>query len=282
MTEEFGVIEKMRIESTSAADNYRGLQGYTAGIGDSQLFVMQKAISQNNQGSAESKAKLVEVSYTNTVTEISSDKTNLKHGNDCAYYNGYYYVVTRDNAVIYEFKRSTLNKSREYSCEGLNFSGVSCIAHISGNYFLLGSRRKLAVCEKRITGDTSGKFVAQTLFKLDGDTSDAEITTVNGKGNLTRQGMYVSKSGYLFKAYGQKKTNGQITTNYIAKWELDGTSPKYTGCTLKSMYDHTNTDRFLFEVESISAGSSSMYAAVRIEDNGTADPFKAKLYRITF
>lgn len=98
--------------------------------------------------------------------------------------------------------------------------------------------------------------------------------------------MYVG-DGLLFRAYSQHNVDPnqslEIHTNYIAKWELTGNAPKYTGANLKGIYNNTysKTD-ILFEIESISGvPNDSMYAAVKIASNRTSD-FKAKLYKISF
>ena len=96
LTQEINVIKKMEDakENSEAAKSFRFLEGYTAGSSGNQLFAMLKS----NKTERENESRLVRISGSGT--KISSIKTNLKHANDCTYYNGNYYVVTSKNKEI--------------------------------------------------------------------------------------------------------------------------------------------------------------------------------------
>lgn len=91
--------------------------------------------------------------------------------------------------------------------------------------------------------------------------------------SLTAQGMW-SDGSRIFKAFS-KQENSTIKTNYIGKWELNS----YSSATYIGSYSYTDTSHHLFEIESISATSNQMYAAVKTKKNSDSK-YGAALYRI--
>lgn len=93
------------------------LEGYTAGSSGNQLFVMLKS----NKAEREKESRLVRISGSGT--KISTTKTNLKHANDCTYYN--------DNKIV-AFDENTLLKTHTYEYRGSYLGDkITCISHIS-------------------------------------------------------------------------------------------------------------------------------------------------------
>lgn len=278
LTQEINVIKKMEgaKENSEAAKSFRFLEGYTAGSSGNQLFAMLKS----NKTEHENESRLVRISGSGT--KISTIKTNLKHANDCTYYNGNYYVVTSRNKEIYAFDQNSLLKTHTYEYRGSYLGdAITCISHISDDFFLLGNGNRVAVCRMYTTIDPSltGGFVDETNFTLDKD-SGTNPATLDTETGLTRQGMFVEYD-HLYKVYGKKK-NEEINKNYIAKWSLTGPSPSYTGCTLLGLYDQESSNTKRFEMQSISAiPQKAMYTAVQQIAKGSSE-YEAKLYKVSF
>ena len=278
---EYDIIEKMKNKNSSDAANYRSLSGYTAASDGSQLFVMLKGISQNNQLNSESNAKLVEVSSSGT--KISSNKTNLKHGNDCTYGNDdNYYVCTRENKDIYIYKKTDLSKTGVYKYSGSDLTKITCIAYLEKNYFLLGQGNQVVVCSSG-----SNRFDQISNFHLADDKNDsnhAGHAIVNEIDYLVRQGMCV-RGSRLYKVYGKRNDEGQIFTNYIAEWTMSGSNPSapsYNSCKLVNMYRFVpQKKRFLFEMESISYIGRDVYVAVKTQQDNKSSEYNARLYKIS-
>lgn len=200
LTEEFGIIEKMRDESDSAADNYRMLASYTGTSDGAQLFIMLKGKGMNDHPDFENNAKLVKIAST---TKISSNKTNLCHANDCTYASEHYYVCTMDEVYkkdIYVFDKTNLNKTGVYQYSGATLETVTGIAYLGSDYFILEQGTKIAVCQKK-----GSNFVERRNFTLSGEkpTGNSEAT-INGVTGLIRQGI-CANNGYLYKVYGKNQ-----------------------------------------------------------------------------
>lgn len=282
LTKEMNVIKEMENakEYSTAAKSFRFLEGYTATPDGNQLFAMLNAANTSESSEKENSSRLVRTSGSGA--KISTIKTNLKHANDCTYYNGNYYVVTRNDKKIYAFDKDSLSKTHTYEYRGSYLGdNITCIAHISDEFFLLGNGNRVAVCRMYTTIDPSitGGFVDETNFTLDKD-SGGDLATLDTETGLTRQGMFVEYN-HLYKVYG-KKIENNINKNYIAKWSLLGPSPSYTGCTLEGLYDQESSKTKRFEMQSISAvPRKAMYAAVQQIAEGSKE-YEAKLYKVSF
>lgn len=129
---EYNIITEMKSVDSTKANDYTKLEGYTRKPDGTHMVTM---LQQN-----EDSGVLVEISYS---TNISNKKSAIMHANDCAYYDGYYYVVTGgypdkhgDSCIIKRYN-SDLKLVADYTYtdpEG-EIKDISCIAHISGNNF---------------------------------------------------------------------------------------------------------------------------------------------------
>lgn len=81
----------------------------------------------------------------------------------------------------------------------------------------------------------------------------------------------------IFKVFSKHESNGGIKTNYIAKWDVNNLN----SASLENVYSYTDSsERYLFEIESISATSNQMYAAVKTQKEGKTSKYGASLYSI--
>lgn len=276
LSDKENITDMMYNADKTVANNFRAVSGYTATPDGSQMFAMLKSPRVGGGSTQYQNARLVDVSY--STPNISSNKTNLDHANDCTFYDNKYFVVTcKEDKDIYVFDNDSLNRIGIYKYDGTFLTALTSITHVSGSCFLLGHANKIAVCE--LSGTT---FKHKSSFTLDGDDGNGEI----GKLGLTRQGMFYGTTGYLFKVYSKVNSDDSVRKNYIAKWSLTGSAPNFTASTLKGLYKHeVSSDIFLFELEDVSATGNQMYVAVRNQDERKSPnytpQYEALLYHIT-
>lgn len=275
MRKEFDIISK--VSDADIENTHRSLQGYTAvpDASNTHLFTMLQATSNSEKNNEENSAYLVEVAH-KSQSRKSSIKKEIAHANDCAYYkdaSGEYYLVATatKGKNVYVYKKSNLKKFCEISWTATkNVDRISSISHYKENYFFL----------------SKGKHVILAALMLDRKVFETirtyELSPGSGAGHLdfsslTPQGMW-SVGNLLFKVFGEHDSNNYLHTNYIGKWEMDAQG----NATLEGVYkmEKSVKDYQLFEIESISATSNSMYAAVKRAEK-MQDKYQATLYSIT-
>lgn len=274
LNRESGIIAKM----TEHNDTHRSLQGYTIAPDGSHFASMLKTNKQTASNGesiyveSEESTVLVEISYSNVIE--SNKKTNLGHANDCTYYDGNYYVITSDKSTnngkkIYRYGKYDLTKNKVFTYTG-NLSYLSSITHISGKYFLVGQGKSLAVCEET----TDSKFnQIGSIFSI----TDTNKSSLDGLSSP--QGMHYHGGNLLYKAYGVNNNN-TVKTNYIAKFRLSGNAPHFTSSELTGLYEYTDKNHHLFELESLGSHNSQLYTAVKSKETSNSN-FSAAIYKVT-
>lgn len=199
-------------------------------------------------------------------TEVSSVLA-LGHANDITYYQGKYYVVKGGSSTVKSNIIKKYDTNFKHIADYTFEQNVSCIAQIQKEYFFLGNASKIYLCK---LDQTKKKFVLISTMSL-----PEKDTVIDG---LTRQGMCYYDS-YLYKVYG-KAVDGRIRKNYIAKYKLNGSAPKFSGIALSGVYSCDNSDMYLFEVEGVDVSSIGAYVAV--DKRKDASDHAAGIYKIGF
>lgn len=218
----------------------------------------------------------------------------LGHGNDCAYYNGYFYVtVGGDSAAPTTVKRYKLDTSNSNKWVGSGtftydpmggigiptaaLTKVSAIAHVSGDNFILSQKDRFSVCR---LDETNKKFVEFSRFQI--SPADWAKLSRSGCDKPDPQGMYYAH-GKVYKVFSYRNTaSDAIKQNDIAALSLQGDSPSFNGISLDAQYSCDRTSQHRFEVEGIGSpdGGTTMYMYANVRKEG-AKKQSDSIYSIT-
>ncbi len=243
---------------SNALGGYDSIQGYTCNQSNQKHFFtsMKKDINNAN--------KLYQ--YTANGSSHTDSTAHCGHGNDCAYYDGLYYVArgggkapeipVKDPENVYVYNGSfTQVGIRTYTqSNNLNpseaLAGVTQIASMGGGYFLLGLKDRCSVC--RLEAD---RLMERTRFDVSAGVKQvAAERDVDYDNGIVRQGIYCANHK-LYKVVSILK-NKKIQENNIIEIYLNGTWPEVTSGTYQKNYQWDRPDQSSFEVEDISSPDS--------------------------
>ncbi len=276
------VVNVTEVLKNNGASAYTAAQGFT--VTPSGLFF---AASLNSNVDPD-QAALIGISGSKQYIRTG---LTIGHCNDCAYYNGYYYVTvgggSSDRKTVKRYKLDTSNKwvgSGTFTYIPLSGMGiltdpldrVSAIAHVSGDNFILSEKRTISVC---CLDEKNKQFVEFSRFEID-DIDWSKLSRDNC--NTFPQGIYYANDK-LYKVFSyESKTSKRVKRNDIAVLSLFGSSPSFNGVSLSTKYSCDRTEKIRFEVEGIGSpdNGSNMYMYANVK-NDKDDPQKDSIYSIT-
>lgn len=255
------------------AGSFNCVQGYTVSTGSNFVhFVTARPDGVENN-----------VAVGHMLGDIMSVSKNreLGHANDCAYYDsGFFIAQGGGNTTSTKIKRldNSLNHVATYTYSAMKDSGkltnITCIAHLSSKYFILGSGTKFAIC---FLDTNNNLLIEKSRFTI----TDTDLSMLK-RDNCTRsgQGIYYSR-GKLYKVYSYS-SGTIIKKNDIAVFTLRGSSPLFSGATLDTIYSCDKTGKEFFEVESITSpdSGSTMYILANVIDSGESSD-KDRIYSVS-
>lgn len=277
------VVNVTEVLKNHGASAYSAAQGFTvAPNGVSFAVSLNDDVTPN-------KAALIGIVGSNRYVRTGVE---LGHGNDCAYYDGYFYVTVGGNSdaptTVKRFKLDTSNNwvnSGTFTYNPMGGIGiptdplnkVSAIAHISGNNFILNKERIFSVCR---LDETKKEFVEFSRFQI--SAADWAKLSRSGCKPPAPQGMYYAH-GKVYKAFSYRDTDTEaIKKNDIAALSLQGDSPSFNGISLDARYSCDRTSKVRFEVEGIGSpdGGSHMYMYANVKNDSKGGQTDS-IYRIT-
>lgn len=265
------VCNVTKLMAEKGKGQYNTLQGYSVSSNYVHMIVMIQS---------DTAAVLARGEGQDTISSLAvSDNKTLGHGNDCAYHNNFYIAQgggknSCDDILCFNSSFSQVGKYTYKKMNGVNaLPTVSCIAHITGNYFFLGTGRLHAVCVL----DKNTK-IFQEVSRVELTKEDINLIERSGC-EIIYQGIYYANNK-LYKVFSHKGSNGKIQCNDIAVFSLSGNSPKFNKAVLSAFYSCDRTGKESFEIESVSSpdqGKTFYMATNQMEDTVTR---KNSIYKI--
>ena len=160
---------------------YTSVQGYTINDTNTASFL---AVRKNDS----EMAALAYITNLNSIPKVNPGR-RLWHANDCAFYKGNYFIAmgsnNNDDDLITDIKCFDKSLERIATYSYVPMSGetqlnyISCIAYLTGDYFVVGAGLVYSICR---INETAKTFNAVSQFTID----NKKITPYLTRGRLQK------------------------------------------------------------------------------------------------
>lgn len=204
----------------------------------------------------------------------SSVKKNVKHANDCAFYDGKFYVALgkqKKASTIIQCYGADMKYIGQYSYYarplpfGKELTNITGIDHVMGKIFIMGSENNYSLC---YLNENDRQFFEVSRVVI--DPSSATNRTERKKYKRQGQGIYTDGEK-MFKVYSYNTEGNHTKRNDIVEFKLPGYSPSYNGNTsVSNYYACDRTEKNTFEIEGISSpdkNSSNLYMSANVTES---------------
>ena len=266
------------LEKAGNYSSYTSVQGYTINDTATAHFL---AISDNN---SDGLAALAYITDLNKKPNKVNPGRKLWHANDCAFYKSNYFIAMgsqEDSITDIKCFNKSLEHVATYSyvpmSNGTPFEYISCIAYLTGDYFVIGAGLKYVVC--RING-TAKTFNEISSIKIKEEKVDPYLSRGSDYKRVG-QGIYCIDNK-LYKLFSYKDSQNKIKHNDLAVFKMPGSLPYSGEASLIEYYSCDRPGKKLFELESLASpdkGTTFYIAANVKEENATKQ--KDSIYSAT-
>lgn len=255
------------LAEAGVSSEYSAVQGYTINNTNTASFIAVKTKEGEND---------VAVAYITNLNEkpnkVSTGR-GLGHGNDCAFYKNNYFIAMgcqKFKTTDIKCLNKSLNHVATYSyvpmSSGTPLEYISCIAYLTGDYFVVGAGLRYAVCHINETAKTLNEV---SRFNINKD----EAETYLSRGSIFErlgQGIFcIGQNFYkLFSYRSPNAGNSPIKYNDLAVFKMPGSFPYSGEVSFIGCYSCDRPEKDYFELESLASpdNGNTFYIAANVKE----------------
>ncbi len=249
---------------------YTSVQGYTINDTNTASFL---AVRKNNS----EMAALAYITNLNSTPKVNPDR-RLWHANDCAFYKNNYFIVMgsqKDPVTDIKCFNHSLERIATYSYIPMSgetqLNYISCIAHLTGDYFVVGAGLVYSICR---INETAKTFNSVSQFIIDNDKITPYLTRGanyhrTGQGIWCIGNMLYKLFSYYIKSDSEDDSKKIIKHNDLAIFQMPGVAPYISGeASLTRYYSCDRPTKDSFELKSLAFpdNGTTFYIAANVKE----------------